>query len=211
MTVTKKAQRALRLPGGLTATQVRRAAQRLQRDLVDFAELCRTRAFPSVVAHFGAQAIARISAYETQQAVAGRAEPMRAARLVHTGRGSISAHNYLESKGSKRPWAIQSHYDHPGWYIVWRYLIDPTQTLAPGKPVVIWRVDVVFLQKADWKYEKSTAGEGGGGRTHTFGVKEAARKLAGKAVYRRKDVIIRDGKPITRNGHGEEEASEGSV
>jgi hypothetical protein len=111
----------------------------------------------------------------------------------------------LESKGSKRPWAIQSHYDHPGWYIVWRYLVDPTETLEAGKPVVVWRVDVVFLQKEDWKYEKSTAGEGGGGRTHTFGVKQAAKKLAGKAVYRRADVIIRDGKPIPRNGHGEEE------
>jgi len=31
----------------------------------------------------------------------------------------------LESKGSRRPWAIQSHYDHAGWYIVWRYLVDP--------------------------------------------------------------------------------------
>ncbi|MCK6486189.1 MAG: hypothetical protein HUU22_05340 [Phycisphaerae bacterium] len=71
--------------------------------------------------------------------------------------------------------------------------------------MVIWRVDVVFLEKQDWKYEKSTAGESGGGRTHTFGVKEAARKLAGKAVYRRNDVIIRDGKPIPKNGQGNEE------
>ena len=60
------------------------------------------------------------------------------------------------------------------------------------------------MNKADWKYERSTAGEGGGGRTHTFGVKEAARKLAGAAVYRRSDVILRGGKPIPKNGHGDE-------
>ena len=60
---------------------------------------------------------------------------------------------------------------------------------------------MVFLEKQDWKYEKSTAGVRGGGRTHTFGVKNAATKLKGKAVYQRHDVIIRDGKPIPRNGH----------
>lgn len=58
--------------------------------------------------------------------------------------------------------------------------------------MIIWRVDIVFLDKVDWKYEKSTAGAAGGGRTHTFGVRNAAKKLRGKAVYRRKDVIIRD-------------------
>jgi hypothetical protein len=58
----------------------------------------------------------------------------------------------------------------------------------------------VFLEKSNWKYEGSTAGVSGGGRTHTFGVKDAASTLRGKAVYRRRDVIIRDGKPIPRNG-----------
>jgi hypothetical protein len=64
---------------------------------------------------------------------------------------------------------------------------------------VVWRVDVIFLEKSDWKYEKSSAGTAGGGRTHTFGVKNPARKLKGKAVYQRKDVVIRDGKPVPRN------------
>ncbi len=61
-------------------------------------------------------------------------------------------------------------------------------------------MDVVFLEKSDWKYEKSGAGQAGGGRTHTFGVRNAAKTLRGKAVYERKDVVIRDGKPIPRNG-----------
>ena len=79
--------------------------------------------------------------------------------------------------------------------------MDKTQSLESGKPVIIWRVDAVFLKKTDWKYEKSSAGEGGGGRTHTFGVKNAATKLRGKAVYQRQDVVVRDGKPISKNGH----------
>ena len=66
--------------------------------------------------------------------------------------------------------------------------------------MIIWRVDVVLLEKADWKYEKSSAGELGGGRTHTFGVKNAAKKLKDKAVYRRKDIRILAGKPVPANG-----------
>jgi hypothetical protein len=108
----------------------------------------------------------------------------------------------LESKASKRPWAIQSHYDHPGWYIVWRYLVDPTMTIEVNKPVLIWRVDVVSLEKGDWKYEGSKAGSEGGGRTHTFGVKKAREKLRGRAVYARSDIVIREGKPIHKGDNG---------
>lgn len=93
-----------------------------------------------------------------------------------------------------------SIYDHPGWYIVWRYLVDPTESIEPGKPVIIWRVDVVFLESTDWKYEKSSAGDLGGGRTHTFGVKNPAKKLKGRAAYARKDV---DSKPVPINGNGD--------
>jgi len=46
---------------------------------------------------------------------------------------------------------VQSHYDHPGWYIVWRYLVDPTKSIKADRVVVIWRVDVAFLEKSDWK------------------------------------------------------------
>ena len=67
--------------------------------------------------------------------------------------------------------------------------------------MIIWRVDVVFLVESDWKYEKSGAGEGGGGRTHTFGVRNAAKTLSDRAVYRRSNVRIKDGKPIPVNGN----------
>ena len=36
------------------------------------------------------------------------------------------------------------------WYIVWRYLVDPTETLETGKQVIVWRVDVAFIEKSDW-------------------------------------------------------------
>jgi len=83
------------------------------------------------------------------------------------------------------------------------YLVDPTESIEPGKPVIIWRVDVVFLESTDWKYEKSSAGELGGGRTHTFGVKNPAMKLKGRAAYARKDVAIKGSKPIPINGNGD--------
>ena len=68
------------------------------------------------------------------------------------------------------------------------------------KPVIIWRVDVVFLTKEDWKYEASTAGTAGGGRTHTFGLRNAAKKLKDAAVYQRRDVRIIGGKAVPANG-----------
>jgi hypothetical protein len=102
----------------------------------------------------------------------------------------------LESKGSIRPWAVQSHYDHPGWYIIWRYMVDATRTIKPGQPVVIWRVDVAFLDKSDWKYEASTAGTEGGGRTHTFGLRSPAEKLRTAAAYVYTQVVLRNGRPV---------------
>lgn len=66
--------------------------------------------------------------------------------------------------------------------------------------VIVWRVDVVFLIKEDWKYEASTAGTAGGGRTHTFGLKLPAARLKDKAVYQRKDVRLSGGKAVPING-----------
>lgn len=102
----------------------------------------------------------------------------------------------LESKGSIRSWAVQSHYDHPGWYIIWRYTVDPTRVLKTGREVVIWRVDVVFIRKEDWKYEGSTAGSAGGGRTHTFGLRRPAELLRDAAAYRAPGIGLRRGRPI---------------
>jgi hypothetical protein len=81
-------------------------------------------------------------------------------------------------------------------------LVDSTQSIEPNKPIIIWRVDVVYLAKNDWKYERSTAGEAGGGRTPTFDVKSPAKKLQGCAVYQRSDIVLTYGKPVPFNGNG---------
>lgn len=189
------------LPPGLDISSIRRAIEYVEHELIDLIDIYLEQAnvFSAIVGILGTKALDSVSNYEKHRNL--DTAQQRFPDLRRRGsRGKPSPNESLESKGSKRPWAIQSHYDHPGWYIIWRYLVDPTMSLEPNRPVVIWRVDVVYLQKSDWKYEKSTAGESGGGRTHTFGVKNAAAKLRGKAVYQRKDVILRDGKPIPRNG-----------
>ena len=84
--------------------------------------------------------------------------------------------------------------------MVWRYLVDPTGTIKSGSQLVIWRVDVVFLNRDDWKYEGSGAGVSGGGRTHTFGVRRPATKLRDCAVYRHPGIRLRGGKPVPVNG-----------
>jgi len=190
------------LPPGLDRAAIRRAVEYMERELADLVEIYYEQAnvFSAIVGIFGTRALDSVSSYEKHRNV--DTAQQRFPDLRRRGAGNKpSPKESLESKASKRPWAIQSHYDHPGWYIVWRYLVDPTETLEAGRPVIIWRVDVVFLKKSDWKYEKSSAGAAGGGRTHTFGVRNAATQLRGKAVYARKDVVIRDGKPIPRNGH----------
>jgi hypothetical protein len=191
--------RDVALPPGLDADAIRRAIDYMERELAELIEIYYEQAnvFSAIVGIFGTRALDSFSAYEKHRH-ADTAQ-QRFPDLCRRGAKPEPCH-CLESKGSKRPWAIQSHYDHPGWYIVWRYLVDKTESIEKKKPLIIWRVDVVFLDKHDWKYEKSSAGEAGGGRTHTFGVRNAATKLKDKAVYKRDDVIIRDGKPIPRNG-----------
>jgi hypothetical protein len=192
---------SVRLPPGLDAVAIRKAIDYIERELGDLVDLYYEQAnvFSALVGMFGTRALDSVSNYEKHRHA--HTAQQRFPDLRRRGSGAHpSPQESLESKASKRPWAIQSHYDHPGWYIIWRYLIDPTESLERGKPVIIWRVDVVYLEKSDWKYEKSSAGETGGGRTHTFGVKNPANKLRGCAVYQRRDVIVRDGKPVPRNG-----------
>ncbi|MBI2912520.1 MAG: hypothetical protein HYY03_01210 [Chloroflexi bacterium] len=189
------------LPAGLTLTAVRRAIEYVERELTDLVDIYLEQAnvFSGLVGIYGAKALDAHSVYEKSRHL--DMAQQRFPDLRRKGSGTHpSPSECLESKGSKRPWALQSHYDHPGWYIIWRYLVDPTTSLETGKPVVIWRVDVVFLEKDDWKYEGSTAGIGGGGRTHTFGLKYPAQKLKGKAVYHRRDVKLAGGKAVPANG-----------
>jgi hypothetical protein len=190
------------LPPGLTTVAIRKAIEYIERELSELVEIYFEQAnvFSALVGIYGAKALDIHSVYEKNrhQDLAQQRFP----DLRRKGSGAnLTPELSLESKGSKRPWAVQSHYDHPGWYIVWRYLVDPTKSVA-GLTVIIWRVDVVFVEKADWKYEGSTAGAEGGGRTHTFGLKNPALKLREKGVYKRSDVKIIGSKPVIVNGSG---------
>ncbi len=64
-----------------------------------------------------------------------------------------------------------------------------------GKRVVIWRVDLPFLEQSHWKYESSKAAEGVGGRTHTFGVKNPATVIREAIVYQAPEIRLSGGKP----------------
>lgn len=203
MSMTSDFNAEVPLPPGLTVAAIRRAIDYIERELADLIDIYYEQAnvFSALVGIMGTKALDKVSNYEKHRNL--DTAQQRFPDLKRRGSGaSPSPNESLESKGSKRPWAIQAHYDHPGWYIVWRYLVDETESIDKGKPVIIWRVDIVFLEKRDWKYEKSSAGQSGGGRTHTFGVKNAARKLKGNSVFHRPDVALRDGKPIPTNGHG---------
>lgn len=189
------------LPPGLAIASIRKAIEYVERELADLAELYFEQAnvFSALVGIYATKALDANSVYEKQRH-ADLAQ-QRFPDLKKRGSGAKpSPRESLECKASKRPWAVQSHYDHSGWYIIWRYLVDTTCSLERNRPVIIWRVDVVFVKKNDWKYEGSKAKAGRGGRTHTFGMKNPASKLKNAAVYNRVDVKISGGKAIPRNG-----------
>ena len=189
------------LPTGLSVGSISRSIDYIENELAEWVEIYyeQMNVFSAIVGMFGAKALDQFSEYEKHRNV--DTAQQRFPDLIRRSSGpDPNPQDCLESKGSKRGWALQSHFDHPGWYIVWRYLVDSTATLEPGKPVVVWRVDVAFLDRSDWKYEGSGAGPSGGGRTHTFGLRRPATKLANSAIYRRADVRLARGKPIPVNG-----------
>ncbi|MBI3183511.1 MAG: hypothetical protein HYZ28_15345 [Myxococcales bacterium] len=184
------------LPKRLELVHIAKAIEFVEDETTDLVELYHEQAnvFSAVVGIFGQKALHAFSPYKKHKHpdVAQQRFP----DLSLGGKPNPPPELALESKGSSRPWAIQSHYDHPGWYVVWRYLVDPTRKVKPGREVVVWRVDVVFLNKEDWKYEGSTAGHSGGGRTHTFGLKCPADKLRGAAAFELPGVALKGGRPV---------------
>jgi hypothetical protein len=140
---------------GLSVLHIKKAIDWIERELADLADLYQEQAnvFSGLVGMFGVRALHAFSPYKRHK------HPdvfqQRFPDLSLQGKLNPPPKEALESKGSTRPWALQSHYDHAGWYIVWRYTIDPTKTIKEGRELVIWRVDVVFLEKTDWKYEGS--------------------------------------------------------
>jgi hypothetical protein len=186
----------LPLPAGLDPIHISRAVEYVEQRTGEWVDLYFEQAniFSAIVGMAGIKALDAISPYKKHKHpdIAQQRFP----DLSLGGRLNPPPDLALESKGSRRPWAIQSHYNHAGWYIVWQYLVDPTMTIKQNRQVVIWRVDVVFLVNADWKYEGSGARAGQGGRTHTFGVVRAAEKLRNACAYAHAGIVLRGGVPI---------------
>jgi hypothetical protein len=184
------------LPRDLDPIHIAKAVDFVEREAGELVELYfeQRNVFSAIVGIFGIKALDAVSPYKKHKHPDSAQQ--RFPDLSLGGKLDPPPSLAIESKGSIRPWAIQSHYDHPGWYVVWRYLVDQTETIKASRLVVIWRVDVVFLNKDDWKYEGSRAGDAGGGRTHTFGVKQPATKLAGAAAYTLPGIVLKGGGPV---------------
>lgn len=183
------------LPKGLLPIHVEKAIGYVEREAAELIDIYLEQAnvFSAIIGIFGTKGLDSFSPYKKHKHpdVAQQRFP----DLSLHGKLNPPPLEALESKGSSRPWPIQSHYDHPGWYIVWRYLVDTTQTIKPGFPVVIWRVDVAYLTKENWKYEGSKAAEGQGGRTHTFGIRDPKKTLLGHAAFELPGIAIKGGEP----------------
>ena len=192
--------RQVALPPELKVSHIRKAIEYIEREASELIEVYYEQAnvFSGLVGIFGVRALHSLSPYKKHKHpdVAQQRFP----DLSLGGRVDPPPAQALESKGTTRPWALQSHYNHAGWYIVWRYLVDSAKIIKPGRSVVVWRVDVAFLRQEDWKYERSKAGEGRGGRTHTFGVKHPADRFAIAIVYRHPRIVLRQSKPTLANG-----------
>jgi len=184
------------LPKGLETVHIVRAVEWVEEQVGELVDLYYEQAnvFSGIVGMYGVKALAAFSPYKKHKHP--DVAQLRFPDLSLGGKVNPPPEEALESKGSTRPWAVQSHYDHSGWYIIWRYIVDPTKILKQGREVAIWRVDVVFVRKEDWKYEGSTAGSGGGGRTHTFGLRSPAALLRGAAAYSAPGIILKGGVPI---------------
>lgn len=156
----KASTAGVKLPPELKIAHVRRAIEYIERETAEFVDVYFEQAnvFSGLVGIFGVRALHSVSPYKKHKHpdVAQQRFP----NLSLGGKLEPPPEHALESKDTTRPWALQSHYNHGGWYIVCRYLVDPAKIIKPGKAVVIWRVDVASLTRDDWRYEGSKAGEG---------------------------------------------------
>jgi hypothetical protein len=188
--------RSVALPPELKISHIREAVEHVEDRATELIDIYFEQAnvFSAIVGIMGVQAVHSLSPYKKHKHpdVAQQRFPDLSLR----GKLSPPPEQALESKASTRSWALQSHYNHAGWYIVWRYAVDQTRRMKPGKMVAIWRVDIPFLDNTDWKYEGSTAAEGRGGRTHTFGVKNPARRFKDSIVYQSPRIKISQGGPV---------------
>ena len=105
------------LPRDLSPVHIRKSVDYIEKQASDLVDLYFEQAnvFSGLVGMFGIRALDSISPYKRHKHpdIAQQRFP----DLSLGGRLNPPPQLALESKGSTRPWAVQSHYDHPGWYI----------------------------------------------------------------------------------------------
>ena len=122
--------RSVPLPPGLAIAHISAAIDFVEEKTEDLIELYFEQAnlFSAVIGIFGVRALDSLSPYKRHKHP--DLAQQRFPDLSLRGRLCPPPIESGESKGSTRPWAIQSHYNHAGWYIVWRYAIDPTKRMT---------------------------------------------------------------------------------
>lgn len=112
------------LPPGLTITAIQKAIDYIEKGLAELVEIYLEQAnvFSAIVGIYGVKALDATSVYEKNRHL--DLAQQRFPDLRKKGSGPNPGANLsLESKASKRAWALQSHYDHSGWYIFCQNLI----------------------------------------------------------------------------------------
>jgi len=107
--------RKVPLPSGLTTIAIHKAIEYIEKGLADLVEIYLEQAnvFSALVGIYGAKALDATSVYEKHRHL--DLAQQRFPDLRKKGSGpNPSPLVSLESKASKRPWALQSHYDHSG-------------------------------------------------------------------------------------------------
>src|SRR5436305_11939976 len=100
------------LPKGLNANHIRKAVDLIEKETAELVDLYLEQAnvFSGIVGIFGVKGLHAVSPYKKHKHpdVAQQRFP----DLSLHGKLNPPPEQALESKGSTRPWAIQSHYNH---------------------------------------------------------------------------------------------------
>jgi hypothetical protein len=99
----------------MTIAAIKKSIDYIERELADLVDIYfeQMNVFSAIVGIYGTRALDQHSIYEKVKhtGIAQTCFPDLCRRGYGTKR---TARDCLESKGSKRPWEIQSHYDHEG-------------------------------------------------------------------------------------------------
>jgi hypothetical protein len=193
--------RSVPLPPELKTAHIREAIGHVENHTTELIDIYFEQAnvFSGIVGIIGTQALHAVVRYKKHKHpdIAQQRFPDLSLR----GRLNPPPEQALESKGSTPALGAAIPLQPRGMVHCLALCNRPNKEIeAGGKVVAIWRVDIVFLREDDWKYEGSRASEGHGGRTHTFGVKNPAKRLKGCIVYQHPRIAIRHGGPVLTNG-----------